>query len=162
MWHLEEGIWCKVLKCVVELCPVCLFEVELLADRVDNCVLQCGGCKVKTNNLMIRSYYCLLINCPAGDGLCCCGRCKGEVKDGGACSISVVVGGGVLLLLLLYCMRRMQPIGYGVAIYIWGLKPFVILLTLQFLIQHSVEVLLLFSSDSSCYLPRIVLSAAYK
>ena len=59
-------------------------------------------------------------------------------------------------------MRRMQPIGYGVAIYILGLKPFVVLLSLPFLIKHSVEVLLLFSSDSPCYLPRIMLSAAYK
>ena len=66
------------------------------------------------------------------------------------------------LLLLLYFMRRMQPIGYGVAIYILGLKPFVVLMSIQFLIKHSVEVLLLFSSDSPCYLPRIVLSAAYK
>ena len=59
-------------------------------------------------------------------------------------------------------MRRMQPIGYGVAIYILGLKPFVVLMSLQFLIKHSIEVLLLFSSDSPCYLPRILLSAAYK
>ena len=59
-------------------------------------------------------------------------------------------------------MRRMQPIGYGVAIYIWGLKPFVVLLSLQFLIQHSVEVLLLFFSDSPCYLPCIMLSIAYR
>ena len=58
-------------------------------------------------------------------------------------------------------MRRMQPIGYGVAIYIWGLKPFVVLLSLQFLIKHSVDVLLLFSIDSPCYLPSIMLSAAY-
>ena len=56
----------------------------------------------------------------------------------------------------------MQPIVYGVAIYILELKPFVVLMSLQFLIKHSVEVLLLFSSDSPCYLPRIVLSAAYK
>ena len=56
----------------------------------------------------------------------------------------------------------MQPIGYGVAIYILGLKPFDVLLSLQFLIKHSVEVLLLFSSDSPSYLPRIMLSAAYK
>ena len=59
-------------------------------------------------------------------------------------------------------MRRMLPIGYGVAIYILGLKPFVVLLSLQFLIKHSVEVLHLFSSDSPCYLPHIMLSAAYK
>ena len=59
-------------------------------------------------------------------------------------------------------MRRMQPIGYGVAIYILGLKPVVVLLSLQFRIKHSVEVLLLFSSDSPCYLPYIMLSAAYK
>ena len=59
-------------------------------------------------------------------------------------------------------MKRMQPIGYGVAIYILGLKPFVVLLSLQFLIKHSVEVLLLFSSDSPCYLPSVMLSTAYK
>ena len=64
------------------------------------------------------------------------------------------------LVLLLYFMRRMQPIGYGVAIYNMGLKPFVVLLSLQFLITHSVEVLLLFSSDSPCYLPRNMLSTA--
>ena len=44
----------------------------------------------------------------------------------------------------------------------FGLKPFVVLLSLQFRIKHSVEVLLLFSSDSPCYLPRSMLSAAYK
>ena len=59
-------------------------------------------------------------------------------------------------------MRRMQPIGYGVAIYIMGLKPFVVLLSLQFLVKHSVEVLLLFCSDSPCYLPSVLLSAANK
>ena len=56
----------------------------------------------------------------------------------------------------------MQPIDYGVAIYILGLKPFVVLLSLQFVVKHSVEVLLLFSSDSPCYLPRIMLPTAYK
>ena len=61
-------------------------------------MLQWSGCKVKTNNLVIRSCCCLLINCRAGDGLCCCGGCKGEVKDGGACYISVVVGGGVFFV----------------------------------------------------------------
>ena len=79
----------------------------------------------------------------------------GHVVDIAGCCCSWV-------LLLLYFMRHMQPIGYGVAIYILGLKPFVVLLSLQFLIKHSVEVLLLFSSDSPCYLLRIVLSAAYK
>ena len=59
-------------------------------------------------------------------------------------------------------MRRMQPIGYGVAIYILGLEPFVILLSLRSVNKHSVEVLLLFSSDSPCYLPSIMLSAAYR
>ena len=59
-------------------------------------------------------------------------------------------------------MRRMQPIGYGVAIYIMGLKPFVVLLSLGFHVKHSVEVLLLFCSDSPCYLPSVLLSAAYK
>ena len=54
----------------------------------------------------------------------------------------------------------MQPIGYGVAIYILGLKPFVILLSLQFLIKYSVEVLLLFCYDSPCYLLSIILSVA--
>ena len=54
----------------------------------------------------------------------------------------------------------MQPIGYGVAIYILGLEPFVILLSLQFRIKHSVEVLLLFYSDSLCYLLYVILSAA--
>ena len=66
------------------------------------------------------------------------------------------------LLLLLYFMRRIQPIGYGVAIYILGLKPFVVLLSLLFLVKHSVEVLLLFCSDSPCSLPSVMLSAAYK
>ena len=56
----------------------------------------------------------------------------------------------------------MQPKGYGVAKYILGLKPFVVLLSLQFLVKHSVEVLLLFCSDSPCYLHSIMLSAAYK
>ena len=59
-------------------------------------------------------------------------------------------------------MRRMQPIGYGVAIYIMGLKPFVVLLSLQYLVKLSVKVLLLFCSDSPCYLPSVLLSAAYK
>ena len=59
-------------------------------------------------------------------------------------------------------MRRMEPIGYGVAICILRLKPFVVLLSLQFLIKHSVKVLLLFSSDCPCYLPCIMLSAVYK
>ena len=59
-------------------------------------------------------------------------------------------------------MRRMQPIVYGVAIYILGLQPFVVLLSLRSLNKQSVKVLLLFSSDSSCYLPSIMLSAAYK
>ena len=54
------------------------------------------------------------------------------------------------LLLLLYFRRHMQPIGYGVAIYIVGLKHLVVLMSLQFLIKHSVEVLLLFSSESPC------------
>ena len=58
-------------------------------------------------------------------------------------------------------MRRMQPIGYGVAIYLLGLAPFVVFLSLQSLNKHSVEVLL-FCSDSPCYLPSIMLSAAYK
>ena len=75
-----------------------------MADRVNNCVLQWGGCKVKTNNLMIRSCCCLLINCSAGDGLCCSGGCKGEVKDGGACSISVVVGRGV------FCIKELEVV----------------------------------------------------
>ena len=44
----------------------------------------------------------------------------------------------------------------------FGLKPFVVLLSLQFLVKHSVEVLLLFCSDSPCYLPCVLLSAAYK
>ena len=66
----------------------------------------------------------------------------------------------VLLLLLLYFMRRMQPIGYGVAIYILELKPFVVLLSLQFLVKHSVELLLLFCSDSPCYLPSVTFSTA--
>ena len=56
----------------------------------------------------------------------------------------------------------MQPIGYGMAIYILGLKPFVVLLSLQFLVKHSFEVLLLFCSDSPSYLPSLMLSAAYK
>ena len=68
----------------------------------------------------------------------------------------------MIIITLLYFMRCIQPIGYGVAIYILGLKPFVVLMSLQFLIKHSVEVLLLFSSDSPCYLPRIVFSASYK
>lgn len=55
----------------------------------------------------------------------------------------------------------MQPIGYGVAIYILGLRPFVILLSLQFLVKHSFEVLLLFCSDNPCYLSSIMLSTAY-
>ena len=59
-------------------------------------------------------------------------------------------------------MRHMQPIGYGVAIYILGLKPFVVLLSLQILVKHSVEVLLLFCSDSRCFLPSVMFSAAYK
>ena len=59
-------------------------------------------------------------------------------------------------------MRCMQPIGYGVPIYILGLKSFVVLLSLQFLVKHSVEVLFLFCSDSYCYLPSVMLSAAYK
>ena len=67
-----------------------------------------------------------------------------------------------LLLLLLYFKRRMQPIGYSVSIYILGLKPFDILWSVQFLIKHSVEVLLLFCSDSPRYLPSVMLSAAYK
>ena len=67
-----------------------------------------------------------------------------------------------ILLLLLYFMRRMQPIGYGVAIYILGLEPSVVLLSLRSLNRHSVKVLILFSSDSPCYLPSIMLSAAYK
>ena len=83
------------------------FEVELLADRVNNCVLQWGCCKVKTYNLIIRSCCCLLINCPDGDGLCCCGCCKGEVNDGGACSISVVVGGGV------FFVKEFEFVGVG-------------------------------------------------
>ena len=58
-------------------------------------------------------------------------------------------------------MRRMQPTGYGVAIYILGLKPFAVLLSLQFLVINSVEVLLLFCSDSPYYLPCVMLSAAY-
>ena len=82
----------------IEECPVCLFEIELLADWVDNSVLLWGGCKVKTNDLMVRSYCCLIVNCSAGDGLCCCGGCRGEIKDGGAGSISVVVGGGVFFV----------------------------------------------------------------
>ena len=53
-------------------------------------------------------------------------------------------------------MRRMQHIGYGMAIYILGLKPFIVLLSLQFLVKHSVEVLLLFYSDSPCYLPSVI------
>ena len=68
-------------------------------------MLQWGGCKVKTNNLMIRSCCCLLINCPAGDELCCCAGCKGEVKDGGAGSISEVVGGGVFFVKELEVVR---------------------------------------------------------
>ena len=67
----------------------------MLADGVDNCVFQWGSFNVKINNFMVRSYCCLIINCPTGDGLCCCGGCKGEVNDGGACYISVVVGGGI-------------------------------------------------------------------
>ena len=59
-------------------------------------------------------------------------------------------------------MRCMEPIGCGVAIYILGLKPFVVLLSLQFHVKHSVEVLLLFCSDSPCYLPSVMLSAAYE
>ena len=70
----------------------------MFADGVVNCVLQVGGYKVKTNNLMVRSCCCLIINCPAGDRLCCCGGCKVEVKDGGACSIFIVVGGGVFFV----------------------------------------------------------------
>ena len=58
-------------------------------------------------------------------------------------------------------MRRMQPIGYGVAIYILGLGPFVILLSLQFLVKHSFEVLLLFCSYNLYYLSSIMLSTAY-
>ena len=61
-------------------------------------MLQVGGCKVKTNNLMVRSCSCLIINCPASAGLCCSRGCKGEIRDGGACSISVVVGGGVFFV----------------------------------------------------------------
>ena len=47
---------------------------------------------------MVRSCCCLIINYPAGDGLCCCGGWKGEVKDGGTGSISIVVGGGVFFV----------------------------------------------------------------
>ena len=96
--HLVQGTGRQVVEGGIEEYPVCLFEIELLADRVGNCVQQWGGCKVKTNYLMVRSCCCLIINCPAGNGLCCCGGCKGEVKDGGAGSISVVVGGGVFLV----------------------------------------------------------------
>ena len=46
-------------------------------------------------------------NCPAGDGLCCCGGCKGEVKDGGACSISVVVGRSV------FFVKELEVVGVG-------------------------------------------------
>ena len=66
-----------------------------------------------------------------------------------------------VILLLLYFKRHMQPIGYGVAIYILGFKPSVILFSLQFLIKHSVDVLLLLCYDSPCNLPCIMLSAAY-
>ena len=96
--HLVQGTWRQVDEGGIEECPVGFFEIELLADEVDICVLQWGACKVKTNNLMVRSCCCLIINCPAGDELCYCEGCKAEVKDGGACSISVVVGGGVFFV----------------------------------------------------------------
>ena len=96
--HLVQGTGRQVVEGGIEEYPVCLFEIELLADGVDNCVVQGGGCKVKTNNLMVRSCCCLIINCQVGDGLCCCGGCQGKVNDGGACSISVVVGGGVFFV----------------------------------------------------------------
>ena len=70
-------------------------------------MLQWGGCKVKTNNLMISSCCGLLIYCTAGDRLCCFGGCKGEVKDRGACSISVVVGGGVFFI------KELEVVGVG-------------------------------------------------
>ena len=59
-------------------------------------------------------------------------------------------------------MRRMQPIDYDGAKLILGLKPLVVLLSLQFHVKYSVEVLILFYSDSPCYLPCVMLSAAYK
>ena len=98
MLHLVHGSGRQVVQRGIEEYPVCLFDIELLADGVDNCVLKEGGCKVRTNNLMVTSCCYLITNCLAGDGLCCCGGYKGEVKDRGACSISVVVGGGVFFV----------------------------------------------------------------
>ena len=62
---------------------------------------QMGWITVCSRRVVVRSKritswsdpgVCLIINCPAGNGLCRCRGCKGEVKDGGAYSISVVVG----------------------------------------------------------------------
>ena len=57
-------------------------------------------------------------------------------------------------------MIRMQPVGYGMAIYMLGLKPIVNLVSIRFLLKHSIEVLLLFYLDSTCYLPSLMLSTA--
>ena len=40
---------------------------------------------------MVRYCSCLIVNCPTGYGVGGRGCCKGEIKDGGACSIPVVV-----------------------------------------------------------------------
>ena len=40
---------------------------------------------------MVKSSGCLIINSPTGYGVCGRGCCKSEVKDGGSCSILVVV-----------------------------------------------------------------------
>ena len=47
---------------------------------------------------MVRSSSCLVINSPTGYGVSGRGCCKSEVKDGGACSISVVVCRNVLFI----------------------------------------------------------------
>ena len=47
---------------------------------------------------MVRSSSFHIIDCPTSYGVSRRGCCKGEVKDGGACSISVVVGRSVFFV----------------------------------------------------------------
>ena len=80
---------------------------------------------------MIRSSSWRVINSPTGYGVGGRGCCKSEVKDGGACFISVVVCRNVLFLdkLEVVCIGpvddRICAFGYfdiGVPLWIMGIK----------------------------------------